>query len=124
MYRDMSDELKYNHLDRLLKEFPDKPWSWRRLSANPNITFQNVLYHPDKPWDWQYLSSNPSITFQNVLDNPEKPWDWERLSSNKFNKDPIVKKKLEKRTELRKRVYPILDQYLIADVASLVTMFF
>ena len=116
-------ELNDNHLQSLLKKFPNKDWNWARLSENPNITFQNVLDYPDKPWDWIMLSKNPNITFQNVLDYPDKPWDWDGLSENKFNKDSMVKKKLEKKKEMRKRIYTILNQYLIPDISHLVVKY-
>jgi hypothetical protein len=44
-----------------IKNNPDKPWNWRLLSRNPNITFDIVLKNPDKPWDWRWLSQNPNI---------------------------------------------------------------
>jgi len=31
-----------NELIKLLREFPDKPWYWRGLSMNPNITIEIV----------------------------------------------------------------------------------
>jgi hypothetical protein len=42
-----------NTLVKLLEKFPDKPWYWRAVSSNPNITFEYILEHPDKPWDWE-----------------------------------------------------------------------
>jgi hypothetical protein len=40
----------------LINMFPDKPWNWKSLSRNPNITMKDVINHPDKPWNWKILS--------------------------------------------------------------------
>ena len=53
-----------NDLLILLYLFPDKPWNWNGLSANPNITWEIVQENPDKPWDWSWLSENPNITWE------------------------------------------------------------
>ncbi len=47
-----------NELQRLILEFPDKPWDWDGLSRNPNITMKFVNSNPDKPWGWEWLSLN------------------------------------------------------------------
>ena len=47
---------------------------------------------------------------RNLLDNqlikliekyPDKPWNWRCISVNKFNKDPVVRKRIEERIKLR-----------------------
>ena len=45
-----------NHLEKLLKLYPDKPWNYKWLSNNPNITWDIVQNNPDKPWDYRILS--------------------------------------------------------------------
>ena len=55
-----------NHLEKLLKLYPDKEWDYKYLSQNPNITWDNVQNNPDKPWNYYWLSSNPNITWNNV----------------------------------------------------------
>jgi hypothetical protein len=65
----------------------DKPWNWKYLSYNPNITWDIVNAHPDKPWDWYGLSKKSNITMDIVEANPDKPGDWEGLSYNKFAKE-------------------------------------
>jgi hypothetical protein len=62
---------------------PDKPWDWRGLSRNTNISWDIVKAHPDKPWDWERLSINPDITFDFVHANPEKPWKWRSISTHR-----------------------------------------
>ena len=47
-----------NHLEKLLKLYPDKPWDYAELSYNPNITWDIVKNNPDKPWNYFDLSQN------------------------------------------------------------------
>ena len=84
-YPEKKDRL-CNHLATLLKLFPNKPWDWYGLSANPNVTWAIVEANLDKPWDWDWLSANPNVTWAIVKANPDKPWNWDELSGNKFNK--------------------------------------
>jgi len=50
---------------KFVKANPDKSWFfWKRLSANPTITVEDILDNPDKPWDWWYLSANTNITME------------------------------------------------------------
>ena len=44
-----------NELVKLLLNFPNKPWEWRWISENPNITMDTIQKYPDKPWDWASL---------------------------------------------------------------------
>jgi len=71
----------------IIRENPDKPWNWRWISENPNITWDIIRQNPDKPWDWYYLSMNPNITMDIIRENPDKPWNWEVISSNTFQKE-------------------------------------
>ena len=73
-----------NPLIYLLEKYPDKDWSWFRLSKNPNVTMDFVNSHPDKPWSWYGLSWNPNVTMDYVDSHPDKPWSWWGLSRNKF----------------------------------------
>ena len=74
-----------NDLLILLYLFPKKPWDWKYLSENPNITWKIVQQNPDKPWNWDYLSENPNITWKIIQENPDEPWNWSWLSTNTFN---------------------------------------
>ena len=51
------------------------------------MTIDIVLAYPNKPWDWRYLSANPNITFSDILTHPEQPWNWMCLSRNTFPKE-------------------------------------
>jgi DNA-dependent RNA polymerase auxiliary subunit epsilon len=50
-------------LEKLLEKYPDKPWNWRWISKNPNLTMEFIEKNPDKPWDWENLSRNFTIEF-------------------------------------------------------------
>ena len=41
--------------------------------------FQLILDHPDKPWDWKCISENPNITCKIVHAYPDKPWNQRSL---------------------------------------------
>ena len=50
-----------NHIEKLLQLYPDKPWNWKELSRNPNITWEIVKANLNLPWNWGWLSFNPNI---------------------------------------------------------------
>ena len=41
-----------------IQENPDKPWDWRAISMNPNITMDIIRENLDRPWDWYWISHN------------------------------------------------------------------
>ena len=52
-------ESKYtNHIEKLLKLFPDKKWDYRTLSRNPNITWRIIQDNPDKSWNFTAIARN------------------------------------------------------------------
>jgi hypothetical protein len=55
-----------------IKEHPDKEWTYRRLSCNPNITWDIICENPDKPWNYKNMSGNPNITWDIVGANLDK----------------------------------------------------
>ena len=72
-----------NTLTYLLEKYPDKPWNWRWISMNPNITVDFIEKHPDKPWDWEGISMNPNITIDFIEKHIDR-LDFMGLSQNKF----------------------------------------
>ena len=59
-----------------------------KMNTNWNQYFFNfIVKHSDKPWDWKWLSGNSNITIDFVEANSDKPWDWTWLSRNKFTKE-------------------------------------
>ena len=62
-------------------DHPEKPWDWREISRNPNVTWEIVqAYAEECPWDWFYLTHNPNITWAIVLaTHSEYPWDYSAL---------------------------------------------
>ncbi len=60
----------------------DKPWNYRSLSENPNITWDIVLDNPNIEWNYQILSKNPNITWDIVKNNPNIEWNYSSMSRN------------------------------------------
>ena len=77
----------------------DKPWNWRTLSINPNLTWEFIEANLDKDWNWERLSENDSLTWDIVRANLYKPWDWQYLSRN-----PMIKHKKTFIEELRLKI--------------------
>ena len=75
----MNKNWNYYYFNFILAN-PDKPWNWRQLSRNPNITMEIVSANPDKPWNWYWLSRNPNTTMEIGGVFSDKPWDWNELS--------------------------------------------
>ena len=76
LFREQVEDEWTEHFWKFIENNIDKPWDWKWLSQNPNITFDIILAHPDKSWNWYWLSLNPNITFDIVLAHPDKPWKW------------------------------------------------
>lgn len=64
-----------NSLQRLLAQFPDKPWDFDSLCGNPNIGFHQVLARQDDYWNMSRLSGNPAVSEQNIRNHPELCWN-------------------------------------------------
>lgn len=74
---------KYSQLERLVIEFPDKPWNFENLSCNPAITFEFVKNNPSFSWDYYSFSgNNPNITWGIVKQNPNFCWGFSSLIRN------------------------------------------
>ncbi len=48
----------------IVEKYPNKPWDWRGISWNPNITMEVIEKYPDKPWKWYGISRNSNITME------------------------------------------------------------
>ena len=70
----VTDSLPSTQLEYILMEYPDKPWDWNRVAANPGIDEGN--------WNHHFQSKNPNITLNYILENP-KGWDITQLILNK-----------------------------------------
>ncbi len=57
---------------------------------------KDVKLNPDKDWSYKYLSSNPNITMKDIIKNPSIKWNFDILSHNKFNCHIHVRRKLLK----------------------------
>ena len=49
-----------------------------------------VTNNPHKRFTWKWLSANPNITVEYVMTNHDKPWDWKELSQNKFGYETTI----------------------------------
>jgi hypothetical protein len=45
------------------------------------------MKYREKPWDWRGISHNPNLTLEFIEKYPDKPWYWEQMSHNKFTKE-------------------------------------
>ena len=52
-----------------MKSILDKPWDWRYISKNPNITMEIIEKYPDKPWNWNG-GMNSNITTEIIEKYP------------------------------------------------------
>ena len=85
-----------NVLEYLLEKYPNKPWDWSDISANPNITMEIIEKCPDKPWEWDWISRNPNITIEIIEKYPDKPWNWSWLSRHPNLTMKIIEKYIDK----------------------------
>ena len=38
-----------------IEKYPYKPWNWKYMSQNPNLTMEIIEKYPDKPWKWNWI---------------------------------------------------------------------
>jgi hypothetical protein len=76
--------MEKNNLTKLLELFPEKPWDWGEILANPNITWEYMLSKLSEKMDgeWMNISRNPNITIEFIEKHPNKPWNWNNISQN------------------------------------------
>lgn len=58
-----------NSLQRLVKLYPEKPWNWYGLTANPAITLEFIQANPELPWKRDFFVTNPNVTWDYIRDN-------------------------------------------------------
>ena len=66
-------------LDQLfpvINKYSDKPWDWKWISINPNLTMEIINKYSDKPWDWENISNHENITMEMIEKYPHIPWVW------------------------------------------------
>ena len=65
-------------------------WNWTGISQSSKITFDDVLQNMDKPWDFKLLNANPNLTLEGILKimsnftktQQKKIFDWNFISAN------------------------------------------
>jgi hypothetical protein len=76
-------EVKENEiwsLEDLIDMTYHKEWSYKCLSANPNISMKYIRQNTNLDWDYKMISANQNINIKFVLDNIDKKWNWIKLS--------------------------------------------
>lgn len=68
--------------DMDLERFFHSRWDWFSISRNSHTTLKHVKTHHHLPWSYKGLSYNPNVTFENVLDNLHESWDWFGVSKH------------------------------------------
>jgi len=79
-----------NELQKLLNHFPDKPWYWRSISSNPNITMEFINNNPDKPGaahpygaaSEKQLCADGAAAHPFGAASEKQRWDWRSISRN------------------------------------------
>ena len=69
----MSEYIPQTELEKILLKFPDKPWYWRYISKNPNLTMEFIEAHHEKSWNWGWISENINLTMEFIQAHPDKP---------------------------------------------------
>ncbi len=83
-----------NHLQRLIKKFPNANWDWNAISDNSNITEDFIRKNLNYPWYWDLLSYEMSFEFilehlmieemyprnENEEVECSERWDWSVIS--------------------------------------------
>jgi len=60
----------------------ERMWSWEEVSANPNVTWDDIMHYNDIPWDFKGVSRNPNITIDILNTLPLSTWSSENLIKN------------------------------------------
>lgn len=60
----------------------DISWDWEAVSANPSVTWEDILRYDHLPWNFRGVSRNPNITIDILNTRPLKEWSFENLAKN------------------------------------------
>lgn len=103
----MASYLKYDRFIDYVIAHPEVEWDWSKISANPSISWNDVMKHPNLYWDIGGLSVNPNITIDIIIKNI----DWKDYKSDSW--------KLENFTYFNKSItlndvkkYPLLNRHV------------
>ena len=56
-----NDTSDYTVLEKIILTYPNKNWTYYKLSYNPNISFKFILNNLNLKWAKEYLGDNPNI---------------------------------------------------------------
>ena len=48
----------------IIEKYPNKPWNWKGISCNPNITMEFIEKYPNKPWRWGLMAYQKILILQ------------------------------------------------------------
>lgn len=86
----MSKYLKYDRFIDYVIAHPEVEWDWSKISANPSISWNDVMKYPNLKWDISGLSANPNITIDIIVQNinwkDHKSDSWRLTNFAYFNK--------------------------------------
>ena len=68
----------------MIEQRPNKPWKWKYISKNPNLTMEYIITHIYKDWDWDAISENRTINM-GMIDKCHDQISWFYLSKNNFD---------------------------------------
>lgn len=64
-----------------MEQYMDYKWNWIVMSKHFSLDF--YLKHKDeKPWEWRLISANPNITWTDIRKNPDLKWSVNELLGN------------------------------------------
>lgn len=61
---------RLNILKKLFELYPQAEWDYSQLSRSSTVNIDIVDKHLDKPWNWKCLPYNPNISLQDIKNNP------------------------------------------------------
>ena len=69
-----------------IRNNPNLPWDYYRLSYNKNLTCDFIKDNIEKPWNWWLISRNPTLTIEFIEKNINL-FDFMWVSYNTFEKE-------------------------------------
>ena len=94
-----------NILQKLILKYPDKGWSWDKLSYNSNIDEKFIENNWDSPWEWgNVVTENKNITMEFIERNIEKLSDVNINKILQYNKN-LTTSFIENHLELEWNLY-------------------
>jgi hypothetical protein len=65
-----------------ITELKNRYFNLEGISNNPNISLKIIRENPSVRWNWSYLSLNPAFSMETIMQNKHLPWDWRLISKD------------------------------------------